>query len=107
MTVMRTLEEVERPAQWLRHLEEDMSNYGALVSESGSLAVAAHRLASARNRVQIPSAPVPTLSELKAAAEDIMRHFTSEASIHAGVLVADCMMAGLPVILPASVGSAA
>jgi hypothetical protein len=103
----RNDEELERPAQWLRQLDEDASNYSALVAESGSLAVAAHRLASARNRVQIPSAPVPTLSELKAAAEDIVRHFTSDASIHAGVLVADCMLAGLPVIVPASVGSAA
>lgn len=103
----RNVEEIERPAQWLRQLDEDVSNYGALVSESGSLAVAAHRLASARNRVQIPSAPVPTLAELKAAADDIVRHFTTNTSIHAGVLVADCMLAGLPVILPASVGSAA
>ncbi len=104
---MTSLEEIERPAQWLRHLGEDASHYRVLVEESGSLAVAAHRLASARNRIQIPSAPVPTLAELKTAAEEIVRQFDTDVSIHAGVLVADCVMAGLPVIVPASVGSAA
>ncbi|MBI3204747.1 MAG: hypothetical protein HYZ29_24645 [Myxococcales bacterium] len=100
-------DETERPGEWLRRFAEDASAHRALLAQSNSLAIAAYRLARARCRVQPMSASVPTLSELKTAADEIALRAELEHGHHLGVLVADCALAGLPIILPPSFGSAA
>ena len=104
--MIRSNEELERPGEWLRHFAEDATAYRTLLDDCGSLAVAAHRLARARCRAHAMPSNVPTLAELKTAAEDLSHHAGLEAG-HLGVLVADCVLAGLPVILPTSFDSAA
>jgi hypothetical protein len=106
-TMSRTNDETERPGEWLRRFAEDACAHRALLDESESLAVAAYRLARARCRVQPMSANVPTLAELKSAAEELAERTGSAAVHHLGVLVADCALAGLPLILPPSFDSAA
>ena len=64
-------EEMERPAEWLRHLDEQDDSYARLIRESGNLALAAHRLARARRRVFGTSDGIPTLREVLAAARTI------------------------------------
>lgn len=103
----RSNDELERPGEWLRCFAEDAGAYRALLEESGSLAVAAHRLARARCRAQALPSHVPTLVELRAAADDVAKCSGIEAQVHLGVLVADCVLAGLPVIVPPSFDSAA
>ena len=103
----RTIDEHERPFEWLRHLTEDEATYQGLLEDSENLAIAAYRLARARCRVQPTSAMVPNLIELKTAAEDILRRSGTTGIFHVGVLVADCALAGLTVILPPSFPSAA
>jgi hypothetical protein len=102
----RSNEELERPVEWLRHFAEDAGAHRELLDDSGSLAVAAYRLARARCRAHAMPSEVPTLTELRTAAEDIAQRAGIEAG-HLGVLVADCVLAGLPVIVPPSFDSAA
>lgn len=104
--MIRKSDETERPGEWLRHFAEDASAYRTLLAESG-LAIAAWRLARARCRVQPMSAQVPTLSELRSAADELAERTGLDGSHHLGVLVADCALAGLPLILPPSFDSAA
>lgn len=103
----RRTDEQERPVEWLRRFAEDSSTYRALLDEAGCLAVAAYRLARARCRIQPMAASVPTLRELRHAADDLADHAGLERAYHLGVLVADCELAGLPLILPPSFDSAA
>jgi hypothetical protein len=100
-------DELERPVEWLRRFAEDAGAYRELLDEAGSLAVAAYRLARARCRAHALPSNVPTLSELRSAADDVALHAGLEPHQHLGVLVADCALAGLPVILPPSFDSAA
>jgi hypothetical protein len=98
---MQTVEEFERPSEWLRRIQEDRSAYTLLVSESGGLACAAYRVARARGRVQPVSNGVPTLRELLAAAREIALNTADELGIvKASLLLGDCEQAGLPVIAP-------
>ena len=64
-------EEMERPAEWLRRIDEADDGYTRLVRESGNLALAAHRLARAKRRVQQTDDGIPTLREVLAAASVI------------------------------------
>jgi hypothetical protein len=64
-------EEMERPAEWLRRIEETDDGYARLVHESGNLALAAHRLARAKRRVLHTRDGIPTLREVLAAASVI------------------------------------
>ncbi len=105
--MFRDSDETERPGEWLRHFAEDASAHRALLAESNGLAIAAYRLARARCRAHAISADVPTLSELKTAADEIALRAGLDRGHHLGVLVADCALAGLPIILPPSFGSAA
>jgi hypothetical protein len=68
---MKHLEELERPAEWLRRFDEQDGSYDRLIQESGNLALAAHRLARARRRVSGASDGIPTLREVLAAARMI------------------------------------
>jgi hypothetical protein len=67
-------DEMERPAEWLRRLDELDGSYGRLLLESGNLALAAHRLARARCRVFGGRDGIPTLREVVAAARTIAKH---------------------------------
>jgi hypothetical protein len=67
-------DEMERPAEWLRRLDEQDGSYGRLLQESGNLALAAHRLARARCRVFGGRDGIPTLREVVAAAHMIAHH---------------------------------
>lgn len=100
-------EELERPSEWLRRFAEDDAAYRELLLDSGCIAVAAYRLARARCRVQPMAAALPTLAELRAAADDIAARTDLPRAEHIGVLVADCELAGLTIILPPSFDSAA
>ncbi len=93
-------EERERPSEWLRRLREERHLYRRLLADAGSLALAAHRLAQARCRVQPVPAAIPTLAELRVAAEEIVRHVGTTLTPVTEHLVEDCADAGLVVILP-------
>jgi hypothetical protein len=62
--------EQERPAEWLEALQED-GGYEWLLADSGSLAVAAHRLARATCRTRSVPSSLPTVRELEAAARSL------------------------------------
>lgn len=64
---MKKREENERPAEWLRRLDEN-DGHAELVRESGSLAVAAYRLAVARRKTAAVGGGMPTVRELSVAA---------------------------------------
>ena len=66
--------EIERPAEWLRRLDEQDGSYARLLRESGNLALAAHRLARAKRRILGASDGIPTLREVMAAARTILAH---------------------------------
>lgn len=97
-----SIEEQERPTEWLRRLRENRSLYGELLESSGSISLAAHRLALARCRVQPVPTSVPTQAELRVAAAEIARFVGLATGSHVGQLVSDCETAGLPVIVPLS-----
>jgi hypothetical protein len=94
-------EETERPTEWLRSFQEDAALYFDLVTETGSLALAAYRLARARCRVQPVPTFIPTATELMAAALDLSRRVAPGAKEPIPSLVlADCESAGYTVICP-------
>jgi hypothetical protein len=96
-------EELERPVEWLRRLEEEPRRYRRLFEETGSLALAAHRIASARCRTRAQWVAVPTGSELHAAAHELQRHVPAISHVPASdALADDCDAAGVPVIPPKS-----
>jgi hypothetical protein len=84
-------EEMERPAEWLRRIEEADDGYARLVSESGNLALAAHRLARAKRRVQHTHDGIPTLREVMAAATVIAgRSHAAVAVPPPAILAGEC-----------------
>lgn len=91
--------EHHRPAEWLRQLLELPRGYATLVEESGSLARAAYRLASARCRVHTLPCNLPTLRELGAAATELCRALNRERPCPR-TLARECERMGLHVILP-------
>ncbi len=60
-------QELVQPEEWLIRLATEEDGYARLVEESGGMARAAYRLASARCKVEAAGAP-PTLEDLQAAA---------------------------------------
>ncbi len=100
---MKNTEELERPTEWLRSLQEGRRQYRWLLEDAGSLALAAYRLARARCRIQpVPSA-IPTLQEVGAAARFIRRHTAPANGVPCdSLLLAECEAAGLAVIAPVS-----
>jgi hypothetical protein len=92
----RCTEEAHRPAEWLLRFEENRHRYLELLEESGSLAVAAYRLARARCRVQPVSCAVPTSSELWSAARRIATHTGTLPDTPSGSrLMEECESKGL------------
>ena len=97
-----TREEIERPTEWLRGLEEGRRDYHWLLRDAGGLARAAYRLACARCRVQPVPSRVPTERELCAAARTIALGTGARDIPQPTLLLAECDFAGLPVIAPLS-----
>lgn len=94
-------EETERPAEWLRRLQECSGAYQALVQQSGGLAQAAYRLARARCLVQDISTRIPTLREVHAAARVIAGQLgLADHKTHLTALAEECEYSGLPVLGP-------
>jgi hypothetical protein len=100
-------EERERPSEWLRRLREERHLYRRLLADAGGLALAAHRLAQARCRVQPVPAAIPTVAELRVAADEIARHVGAALTPVTEHLLQDCEDAGLVVILPIKAAHAA
>jgi hypothetical protein len=93
--------DTQRPTEWLQKLQEDDRAYQRLLTECGSLAHAAYRLARARCLVREVASGVPTLQELQSAAVTIARHVGSPTTLPiASLLASECEHAGLPVIHP-------
>ena len=98
--MITSTDEIERPTEWLRSLQEGRRDYHWLLCDAGSLALAAYRLACARCRVQPVPTRIPTARELYAAARTIARFVGHRDIPQPALLVADCNFAGLPVIAP-------
>lgn len=100
---MRNTEEIERPTEWIRSLQEGRRPYRWLLEDAGSLALAAYRLARARCRIQPVPTTIPTLGELCAAARFIRRQTGTGGGVPcSSLLLAECEAAGLAVISPVS-----
>ncbi|MCA9595498.1 MAG: hypothetical protein KC776_19420 [Myxococcales bacterium] len=100
-------EERERPSEWLRRLREERHLYRRLLADAGSISLAAHRLAQARCRVQPVSFAIPTVAELRVAADEIALNVGAKLTPVTEQLLQDCEAAGLAVILPLSAPHAA
>lgn len=95
MIQARTVEEQERPSEWLRALRETSGAYADLLRESGELVVAAYRVALARCRASARPSEIPTAREVRAAAREVLGDTTPlpptaaviEECAHAGLLV--------------------
>ena len=66
-----TRAEREQPREWLERLGREHESLFYLVAQSGGLAQAAYRVASAARRVENARRPEPSVRELKAAARMI------------------------------------
>lgn len=97
MTSVPSTEEQERPAEWLEAFKDE--GYARLVTEAGSVAVAAHRLARALCRSRELPTSLPTLRELEAAAR-LLAEACDLAVPSSRVLSQACDLAGLDVIEP-------
>ncbi len=95
------LDEKERPVEFLRALEEQPQHYALILDEAGSLAIAAHRIATARCRVSAISSAIPTALELGAAAFEIAARIGWDGPLPTTIALAqECEHAGLLVIRP-------
>jgi hypothetical protein len=89
------------PSEWLRSLDEQPERYAALVEATGSVAAAAHRIATARCLIQAVGTGIPTPLEVRAAARTIAARLGlggDSRTISSRILAAECERAGLPVI---------
>jgi hypothetical protein len=82
--------EFERPAEWLRVLDEQDGSYASLIRESGNLATAAHRYARAKRRVLGGRDGIPTWREVLAAARLIAARVPDHSEVHTARLSEDC-----------------
>jgi hypothetical protein len=92
-----SVEENERPSEWLRALRETRGAYEALLRESGEVVVAAYRIALARCRASERPSTVPTAREVRAAVREVVGDATTPIPPVASV-VQDCAHNGLLVI---------
>ena len=86
------------PVEWLFSVESDAQGHRRLLDESGSLAIAAFRLALAKCRTSVVATHVPTTLELRGAAREILRRTGLRADPRISDLVSECEAAGLLVI---------
>lgn len=88
-------QELVQPEEWLIRLATEEDGYARLVKESGGIARAAYRLATARNKVEAAGDP-PTLEELQAAARLISSRIGREGALPiTSLLVTDSDIASL------------
>lgn len=89
----------ELPQEWLLSLVENRGLYQELLDVCQSLAVAAHVVARARCRVSNVSTTIPSVSEIGAAAREVVRKSGTSSAVPRPMQLADeCEAAGLPVI---------
>jgi hypothetical protein len=86
------------PIEWLNELIRERDGYRRLLAESGSLTVAAHRLARAKCMTWEHATHVPTRVEVRAAAREIARRVPGTRVPQTSVLVQDCEALGLSVL---------
>ena len=87
------------PNQWLLDLETTSEGYASLLAETGSLALAAYRLACAQCHVRPVPSPVPTRLELGVAASMIVQNTGLPRHVPCtSELALDCEEAGFPVL---------
>lgn len=86
------------PIEWLFTVLSDREGHRRLLEESGSVAIAAFRLARARCRTSELPTEVPSTRELHGAAREIVRRTGLHRVPSLGDLVAECEAAGLLVI---------
>ena len=97
--MLQQVQERERPWEWLRALREDEAGYEELLRESGTLFIAAHRVASARCRASAVPSVVPTVRELRAAAREVLGEDDVTTPVPSpALLLEECAVAGLDVI---------
>ncbi len=96
--ITTSTEELERPGEWLRAVLEGRQ-YRWLLEDSGSVTVAAYRLARARCRIQPMPMPLPTLAELCVAARRIAEG-CALAAPPVALMVDECERLDLLVIAP-------
>jgi hypothetical protein len=82
--------ELERPAEWLRVLDEQDGSYARLIRESGNLALAAHRLARAKRRVLGGRDGIPTVREMLVAARLIQTRVPGLDDVAMASVSAEC-----------------
>jgi hypothetical protein len=86
------------PIEWLNELIQERDGYRRLLAESGSLTVAAHRLARAKCMTWERSTHVPTRIEVRAAAREIARRVPGTAVPETSTIAQDCEALGLSVL---------
>lgn len=86
------------PIEWLNELIQERDGYRRLLEQSGSLTVAAHRLAQARCITRERSTHVPTRVEVRAAAREIARRVPGLTVPDTEIVARDCEALGLSVL---------
>ena len=87
------------PIEWLNGLAQRPQGYRSLLDEAGSFAAAAWRIAEARCRSGEFSSEVPTRSELRAAAYELVKRLGGDNGLPtAKSLRAECEALGLMVL---------
>ncbi len=86
------------PTEWLLSLAQRRDGHHHLLEDTGSLAVAAWRLAQARCRAAELATEIPSTIELRGAAREIARRCGLGDVPSASSLARDCAMAGLLVV---------
>jgi len=86
------------PIEWLFSVLADREGHRRLLEESGSMAIAAFRLAWARCKTAANPTEVPTTHELRGAAREIARRTGLVHVPSLREMVAECEAAGLLVI---------
>jgi hypothetical protein len=94
----RQLARAGAPVEWLFSVVSDQHGHRRLLEESGSLAIAAFRLALAKCRTSVVATTVPTTLELRGAAREIARRAGLPTLPSIADLVSECEAAGLLVI---------
>ena len=86
------------PIEWLFSVLADREGHRRLLEESGSLSIAAFRLACARCKTGASATDVPSTHELRGAAREIARRTGITMLPSLADLVSECEAAGLLVI---------
>jgi hypothetical protein len=86
------------PIEWLFSVLADQQGHRRLLDESGSIAIAAFRLACARCKTAAVPSEVPSALEVRGAAREIARRSGVDRVPSLADLVAECEAAGYLVI---------